>query len=208
VNNRAKGLLFLFFLVFCAIIFLFSLIFWIILIPFIIIMPTVILQLRRFYIRALVYVYFCIMFSVTHDLTGTKLFVHSNNSQNIFDDRSILIASNHYTNVDWMYFSWSYVFLLNHFSMISIVLKRRFKNIPFIGWWMQAMVYTFMSRKKIKDIPHIQKTVEYLKIVDDYPSVLIFPEGTVLKPSATTASNECNSFTYFTIFFFKLDLIF
>ena len=53
------------------------------------------------------------------------------------------------------------------------------------------MLYIFLSRERIKDVPHIKRLISYLwKKTGSKITILLFPEGTDLSDSNIEKSND------------------
>jgi lysocardiolipin and lysophospholipid acyltransferase len=136
------------------------------------------------------WIFFTFAATVIEYWCQTKLIIHSNDER-VITDKGILCISNHRTRVDWMFAGWSYASLLQDFPQMTFLLKEALKSVPFFGWSMQIMMYIFLGRNKEKDLPTIEKSLNYLTTVDSHPSLFIFPEGTDLSDSNKLKNDQC-----------------
>ena len=88
------------------------------------------------------------------EILGVKVVVTSNAATLDPSERSILLC-NHHTRIDYM-FIWCLAFHCRFLSSLKIVLKKSLKKVPFLGWAMQFMEYTFLARVRVQDEPYIR----------------------------------------------------
>jgi lysocardiolipin and lysophospholipid acyltransferase len=172
------------------------------LLPWLFLMPIrnpAVQRFRRIYVIEWDRLYFCFASSVIEFVGGTKVFIHFNKNDNIFDDKNVIVLSNHRTRVD-IIFGWSYAAFHSVFPYIIVILKDSLKKIPFFGWCMQAVGFIFLGRNRDTDVPYIKRVLNYhLKqsdMVDRSSSygdywIYLFPEGTDLSESRKQKSHEC-----------------
>lgn len=187
LTQRARGLLFFFFMT------LNMITIFILFIPWILAMPIpnkTVQRLRRKYCVFLNNAYFQVNAALITVVGGTKIVIHGDDKK-FLEDRSLLILSNHRTTVDWMFSGWCYAACLSHYPCLNFILKDSLRIVPFFGWCMQNVVYIFLTRKRDLDIPLIERVMNYLKHVDGYPNIFLFPEGTDLSRSNKQKSLEC-----------------
>ncbi len=86
-------------------------------------------------------------------------------------------------------FSSTHIFVFNHQSTLDIavafkvlpvgvrfIAKKELKNIPFLGWYMQAMGMIFIDRRKVRQAKEsLDKAVERIR---RGANIIAFPEGT------------------------------
>ena len=116
-----------------------------------------------------------------------------------------VLLSNHPTTADWM-FLWNWLFRYGDLTQLKIVLKGGLRAAPVIGWALQMACHLFLARDWERDQRHVQRLVHHyctamrpasgwvsalFAHVLGRPSLqlLIFPEGTNLRPAATARSN-------------------
>jgi len=150
------------------------------------------IRLRRVYTDILSGVYLDFAAAMlTSPLTGTKVHLYSNDPTNFFQDRGVLLLSNHRCRIDWMFsgFVWCNTILSN--GALRFILKDSIRGVPIFGWIMTAFMYIFLSRKNREfDVKHIQNMVRYLISSGDRPTLMIFPEGTDLTDESVVKSQE------------------
>jgi lysocardiolipin and lysophospholipid acyltransferase len=190
LRNGAFGLIFVLLITTGAITSTFLFLPWLLTLPLMPFLPLKLLKIRRSYVQFIAKIFFSFAAGLLIDYCGTKVIIHS--SDNLFlSDPSFIVMSNHRSRVDWMYCGWCYIFLMNQTCHLTFILKESLKSVPFYGWCMQIMVFIFLSRQRDLDIPIIRAAINYLKKVDNYPNILIFPEGTDLSSSVLKRNNEC-----------------
>jgi len=150
------------------------------------------IRLRRAYTDILSGVYLDFAAAMlTSPVTGTKVHLYSDEPTKFFQDRGVLLLSNHRCRVDWMFsgFVWCNAILSN--GALRFILKDSIRGVPIFGWIMTAFMYIFLTRKNRElDVNHIQKMVRYLISSGDRPSLMIFPEGTDLTDESLGKSQE------------------
>ena len=106
-------------------------------------------------------------------ILGVKVIVYGKN--NIPQDRSILVASNHQS-------AWETFFFTFLFNDPIFILKEELRFIPIMSWYFKKLGFIFINRKKgLKSLRHIINSIKKLK--DGTPKTfIIFPEGTRLLP--------------------------
>ena len=106
-------------------------------------------------------------------ILGVKVIVYGKN--NIPQDRSILVASNHQS-------AWETFFFTFLFNDPIFILKEELRFIPIMSWYFKKLGFIFINRKKgLKSLRHIINSIKKLK--DGTPKTfIIFPEGTRKKP--------------------------
>lgn len=122
-------------------------------------------------------------------ISQTKLKIYSNhelknNSSNVF------ILCNHRTRIDWIYAGWIYTSMIGVSGDVKYILKDSLRSIPLFGWAMQILLYIFLTRKRIEDIPHLQTSMLYLLNSNPKASIFLFPEGTDLSESTKKRSHQ------------------
>jgi lysocardiolipin and lysophospholipid acyltransferase len=121
---------------------------------------------------------------------GTKVFVHSKNPDLMKEQGNVIIC-NHRTRVDWMYAGWCFNMMTsNRNTKNHVILKEGLKKVPIFGWCMQLMMYTFLTRKKESDLPHIEKSIRCMRDTDPNSNILIFPEGTDMSDENIAKNDE------------------
>ncbi len=150
-----------------------------------------VIAFRRNYIRFFTGVFLDYASSILIFYCGTKVYIYSNDNS-ILNDTGHVVISNHKTRIDWMFVGWCY----NIFSRVRnekchVILKESLKSIPIFGWTMQMMLYIFLERDRTQDIPHISRSLKYLREHDPDTSLLLFPEGTDLCDSNLEKSHKC-----------------
>lgn len=166
---------------------------WVFVVPSLILLPLhfqYVVRLRRKYIQFWTGFYLDFASSLLVGFCGTKVYLYGKNLSALSDTGRIVI-SNHMTRVDWMFVGWCY----NAFSDLNrnchVILKESLKSVPIFGWTMQMMVYIFLERSREKDIPHIRRSLHYLRGCDPDTSILIFPEGSDLSEENIEKNNKC-----------------
>ena len=106
-------------------------------------------------------------------ILGIKVNIYGKN--NIPQDRSILVASNHQS-------AWETFFFTFLFNDPIFILKEELRFIPIMSWYFKKLGFIFINRKKgLNSLKHIINSIKKLK--DDSPKTfIIFPEGTRLLP--------------------------
>ena len=106
-------------------------------------------------------------------ILGIKVIVYGKN--NIPQDRSILVASNHQS-------AWETFFFTFLFNDPIFILKEELRFIPIMSWYFKKLGFIFINRKKgLNSLRHIINSIKKLK--DGSPKTfIIFPEGTRLLP--------------------------
>ena len=106
-------------------------------------------------------------------ILGVKVIVYGKN--NIPQDRSILVASNHQS-------AWETFFFTFLFNDPIFILKEELRFIPIMSWYFKKLGFIFINRKKgLNSLRHIINSIKKLK--DGSPKTfIIFPEGTRLLP--------------------------
>lgn len=100
-----------------------------------------------------------------------------------------IMISNHRTRLDWM-FLWPLLSRYDVLHYLRIALKADLKKLPFFGWTIQQSRYTFLNRRWEEDKAHMTCMLNVMAAFKDDPySLLIFPEGTDLRPAAVEKSN-------------------
>ena len=104
---------------------------------------------------------------------GLKVIVYGKN--NIPQDRSILVASNHQS-------AWETFFFTFLFNDPIFILKEELRFIPIMSWYFKKLGFIFIDRKKgLNSLRHIINSIKKLK--DGSPKTfIIFPEGTRMLP--------------------------
>jgi 1-acyl-sn-glycerol-3-phosphate acyltransferase len=104
---------------------------------------------------------------------GVKVNIYGKN--NIPQDRSILVASNHQS-------AWETFFFTFLFNDPIFILKEELRFIPIMSWYFKKLGFIFIDRKKgLNSLRHIISSMKKLK--DDSPKTfIIFPEGTRMLP--------------------------
>lgn len=150
------------------------------------------IRLRRVYTDILSGVYLDFAAAMlASPVTGTKVHLYSNEPTDFFQDRGVLLLSNHRCRVDWMFsgFVWCNAILSN--GALRFILKDSIRGVPIFGWVMTAFMYIFLTRKnREQDVEHIHKMVRYLISSGDRPTLMIFPEGTDLTDESVAKSQE------------------
>ena len=115
---------------------------------------------------------------------GVKVTVYGKN--NIPQDRSILVASNHQS-------AWETFFFTFLFNDPIFILKAELRFIPIMSWYFKKLGFIFIDRKKgLNSLRHIISSMKKLK--DGSPKTfIIFPEGTRTDPKdgIKKFSNSC-----------------
>ena len=123
-------------------------------------------------------------------LGGTKVYVYAKNDSILSSGGNIIIC-NHRTRVDWMYAGWCFnLFTKNGNRKNHVILKDDLRTIPIFGWIMQLLMYTFLTRNRDKDVPHIGRSVRTMRSCDENANILIFPEGTDMSDTNIARNDE------------------
>jgi len=120
-----------------------------------------VIAFRRNFISSISGIYFSFVAAIVTYYCGIKIKIYSD-SPEVFQDKNVLIISNHRTRVDWIFVGWCYCALLGFISELKLILKDALRYVPIFGWCMQFMMYIFLTRKKELDISHISKMLNYL----------------------------------------------
>ncbi|MAI60251.1 MAG: hypothetical protein CMM92_04450 [Rickettsiales bacterium] len=104
---------------------------------------------------------------------GVKVIVYGKN--NIPQDKSILVASNHHS-------AWETFFFTFLFNDPIFILKKELRFVPIMSWYFKKLGFIFIDRKKgLSSLRHIINSIKKLK--DGSPKTfIIFPEGTRMLP--------------------------
>ena len=104
---------------------------------------------------------------------GLRVIVYGKN--NIPQDRSILVASNHQS-------AWETFFFTFLFNDPIFILKEELRFIPIMSWYFKKLGFIFIDRKKgLNSLKHIINSIKKLK--DGSPKTfIIFPEGSRILP--------------------------
>ena len=114
----------------------------------------------------------------------------------IFDNRGYLIAANHQSVFDTIFF-------LKEFDKVIYVVKKELKFIPIYGWYALRLGNIFVNRKeRIKSVKSISEKV--FKSLSKNYKVIIFPEGTrqlenkigIIKPGVFAIQKFCKCVVY------------
>jgi len=106
--------------------------------------------------------------------------------------KGVIVMANHRTRIDWMFVGWCYAYFINKVATMKIILATTLKYVPFFGWAMQVLAFIFLTRERVKDLPHIAESISFsLNVEPSSPCMLIFPEGTDLAPSN---QEKCEAF--------------
>ena len=117
-----------------------------------------------------------------------------------------LMICNHPTELDWMYL-WNWLYRYGDLTQLKIVMKGSLRRAPIIGWALQLACHLFLARDWDKDQKHVQRLVQHYRramqptaplirsLFDSLlgrPSLqlLIFPEGTNMRPAAKKHSDQ------------------
>ena len=101
---------------------------------------------------------------------------------------SNLLITNHRTRLDWMLL-WPLLDRYDLLPTLHIVLKADIRSMPYIGWACSMVRYIFLNRRWEADVAHFTALLRAISGVPDEPyTVLLFPEGTDLHPSAIEKS--------------------
>ena len=118
---------------------------------------------------------------------------------------SVMFA-NHPTELDWMYL-WHWMYRYSDLTQLKIVMKGSLRRAPIIGWALQLACHLFLARDWDKDQKHVQRLIRHYRramqpvapfvrsLFDSLlgrPSLqlLIFPEGTNMRPVAKERSDK------------------
>ena len=116
-----------------------------------------------------------------------------------------LLLSNHPTTADWMLL-WPLHLRHLDLTQLKIVLKGELRHTPVIGWALQMACHLFLHRKWEDDQHHVQRLIRHYRTAMSPSSpltdglfrhllgrpslqLLIFPEGTNLRPESSARSN-------------------
>ena len=121
-------------------------------------------------------------------ISQTKLKVYSN--QELKPTSNIFLICNHRTRIDWIFAGWIYTSMIEISGEVKYVLKESLRSIPLFGWCMQILLYIFLTRKRMEDIPHLQTCILYLLNSNPKTSIFLFPEGTDLSESTKKRSHQ------------------
>jgi len=93
--------------------------------------------------------------------------------------------------LDWM-FLWPLFARHGKLSTLKIAMKASLRPVPFFGWAFQALSWLFLERNDREgDLTRIMRSLDHAVLHHgDSVALLIFPEGTDLKPDAVRSSNE------------------
>lgn len=108
--------------------------------------------------------------------------------QLVGDCRNLLIVSNHFCRLDWL-FTWMIELPLGWYKSKVITLKNGLRHIFGIGWAMQSLRYVFLERNWNADKDRITACIKSLQR-DGTISMLLYPEGTDLSKSNRKKSHE------------------
>eukprot|EP00040_Diaphanoeca_grandis_P001443 m.18566 g.18566 ORF g.18566 m.18566 type:complete len:392 (-) comp12086_c1_seq1:99-1274(-) len=106
----------------------------------------------------------------------------------VHDIPHLLVVSNHYCRLDWL-FTWMIEVPLGWDERKVITLKDGLRQVPGIGWAMQALRYLFIKRNWAADKRTMEQYIQSLQR-DGNISMLLFPEGTDASASSIQKSQS------------------
>lgn len=199
--GKCKGVFILFALLLGAIYSSFFVLPWFLLAPLMFI-PWI-QSIRRMLVRYINEAFFSYASLIILWISGTKITIHANNPM-IFQDENVLILCNHRTRVDWIYAGWTYMLYFMNYPCLNFILKEELKYVPFFGWNGQLLMYLFLSRNRLQDLPLMKQKLQYLTQMDASKLMLfLFPEGTDLSESNLQKSHQCKNLFFLLLSFFS-----
>lgn len=107
----------------------------------------------------------------------------------IIRKEKVLYIMNHRTRFDWMWI-WPMLYHYGRLRNLKIVLKSPLKWVPGMGWACQQAAFMFLNRHWDLDRENMKNTLDYFNLVDKNFELLVFPEGTDLRPETKESSER------------------